>query len=68
VGVRYAVTSHFHLTADIRAGSRDTMSSDSPMTDVPDGSIKRTISPPTETADNDNENYTRARLSAILYF
>ena len=67
VGVRYAVTSHIHLTADIRAGSRNTLSSDSPMTDAPTGSIKRTIAPPTETSD-DNENYTRARLSAILYF
>jgi hypothetical protein len=67
VGVRYAVTSHFHLTADVRAGSRNTLSSDAPMADAPAGSIKRTIAPPTETSD-ENENYTRARLSAILYF
>ena len=35
--------------------------------DAASGAIKRTIAPPTETS-NDNENYTRARLSAILYF
>jgi hypothetical protein len=67
IGVRYAITPHIHITADVRAGSRDTMSSDSPNADVP-GAVKRTIGPPTETADDDNENYTRARLSAILYF
>jgi len=68
VGVRYAVTPHFHITADVRAGSRDTMSADEPAMPSADGTIKRTIAPPSPTADDDNENYTRARLSAILYF
>lgn len=68
VGIRYAVTPHFHITADVRAGSRDTMSNDTPPMTSVDGTIKRTIAPPTATAANDNENYTRARLSAILYF
>lgn len=67
IGVRYAITPHIHITADVRAGSRDTMSSDSPSTDVP-GTASRTIGPPSEQAEDDNENYTRARLSAILYF
>jgi hypothetical protein len=68
VGVRYAVTPHFHITADVRAGSRDSMTSDAPETRNPDGTVARTISPPSPTAQDDNENYTRARLSAILYF
>ncbi len=68
VGVRYAVTPHFHLTADVRSGTRDTMSSDSPPTTNVDGTVARTVAPPSPTAANDNENYTRARLSAILYF
>ena len=68
VGIRYAVTSHFHITADVRAGSRNTLSNDNPpMTDVVPGTIKRTVAPPT-AASNDNENYTRARLAAVLYF
>ncbi len=68
VGVRFAVTPHLHLAADIRAGSRDTMSSDTPTTDVPVGASARTIGPPSSSAADDNENFTRARLSAILYF
>ncbi len=67
VGIRYAVTPHFHITADVRAGSRDTMSGDEPMPNV-DGTVKRTVAPPSATAEDDNENYSRARLSAILYF
>lgn len=67
LGIRFAITPHIHLTADVRAGSRDTMSSDTPTTDVP-GSTARTIGPPSATADDDNENYTRGRISAILYF
>ncbi|MBA3460258.1 MAG: hypothetical protein H0T46_09885 [Deltaproteobacteria bacterium] len=66
IGIRYAVTPHFHITADVRAGSRDTMSADE--MPAPDGTVKRTIAPPSPTADDDNENYTRGRLSAVLYF
>jgi hypothetical protein len=44
------------------------MSADEPAMPAADGTIKRTIAPPSPTADDDNENYTRARLSAILYF
>ncbi len=68
VGIRYAVTPHFHITADVRAGSRDTMSADEPAMPAADGTIKRTVAPPSPTAADDNENYTRARLAAVLYF
>lgn len=65
IGLRYAITPKFHLTADIRAGSRNTMSSDEPQT--VDGTIARTVAPPSSTSD-ESEEYTRARLSAVLYF
>jgi hypothetical protein len=63
IGLRWAVTPHFHLAADIRAGSRATVSND----EVPVGSVARTITPPTSDSD-ENEEYTRARLSALYYF
>lgn len=63
-GLRWAVSPHFHLTADIRLGSRSTVAND----DVqPGGAAVRSVTPPT-TDSNDNENYTRGRLAAILYF
>jgi hypothetical protein len=67
IGIRYAVTPHFHLTADVRAGSRATVSNDQGYTPVPDGTAGKIITPPTSES-GDNEEYTRARLSAILYF
>ncbi|HUS31944.1 MAG TPA: outer membrane beta-barrel protein [Kofleriaceae bacterium] len=69
-GLRWAVTPKFHLAFDLRAGSRSTVSSDSNNTTVPTtntGVSARTITPPTETSD-ESEEYTRGRLSAILYF
>jgi hypothetical protein len=66
VGLRYALTPHFHVLFDVRAGSRNTVSSDDPAP-VPAGTSARTISPPSAES-GDNENYSRARLSAVLYF
>jgi hypothetical protein len=65
IGLRYAFTPHFHLTFDVRAGSRNTVSSDqvTPQTDV----ITRSVAPPT-AGSNESEEYTRARLAAVLYF
>ena len=67
IGLRYAITPKFHLTADVRAGSRNTMSSDDPSTRPVEGTIARTVAPPSSESD-ESEEYTRARLSAILYF
>ncbi len=65
-GLRWAVTPQFHLAFELRAGSRATVSDDSLMT-APAGTSARTITPPTANSD-DTEEYSRARLSAILYF
>jgi hypothetical protein len=60
------VTPNFHLAFDIRAGSRATVDDDRP--DPIDGSVSaRTVSPPSADS-NESEEYSRARLSAILYF
>ncbi len=59
VGLRLAVTPKVHLAADIRAGSRAAV--DEPM---PIDAAYRQITPP----ENESEEYTRARLSAVLYF
>jgi len=67
VGLRFAVTPKFHLAADIRAGSRDSMSSGDGSAPAM-GTVARTIAPPTGDAPDDDEGYTRARLSAILFF
>ncbi|HEU0037390.1 MAG TPA: outer membrane beta-barrel protein [Kofleriaceae bacterium] len=64
VGLRYAFTPHFHVMFDVRAGSRDTVSQDAmPTGDV----ITRSVTPPSESS-NESEEYTRARLAAMLYF
>ena len=67
IGLRYAVTPSFHLAVDVRAGTRNTMTSDDPSTRPVEGTIARTVSPPSSESD-ESEEYTRARLSAILYF
>ncbi len=66
IGLRLAVTPRFHLAADVRAGSRDTLSSDADAQPVM-SAVAREVSPPT-TVEDENENYTRARLSALIYF
>jgi hypothetical protein len=65
VGLRYAITPHIHIAADIRAGQRSSVSNDTTMTGL--GTAARTIAPPTAQSGQ-NEDYTRGRLSAILYF
>jgi Outer membrane protein beta-barrel domain len=63
-GIRFAVTPSFHLTLDVRAGTRSTVSNDQVM---PAAGVARTVTPPTSDSGQ-SEDYTRARLSAILYF
>lgn len=65
IGLRWAATPQFHLLFDVRAGSRASVSSDQP--ELMDGAAARTISPPSPDSD-ENEEYSRARLSAVLYF
>ncbi len=65
-GLRYAITPHFHITFDIRAGSRSTVSQDQSAT-VPTGASARVATPPPANS-GDSEDYTRGRLAAILYF
>ena len=58
IGLRYAITPKFHIAADIRAGSRDTMSSESPEA-LPAGTSARVISPPSSDSPDDDEGYRR---------
>ena len=69
-GLRWALTPKFHLALDFRAGSRSTVSQDSNTTSVGvtnTSTASRTITPPAVSSD-ESEEYTRGRLSAILYF
>ncbi|MBA3397272.1 MAG: hypothetical protein H0T89_31890 [Deltaproteobacteria bacterium] len=65
IGLRWAVTPQFHMLFDIRSGSRASVSSDAP--EVTSGTAARTITPPSPDSD-ESEEYTRGRLSAVLYF
>jgi hypothetical protein len=65
IGLRWAVTPNFHLTFDIRAGSRASVS-DNSSTPVA-GGVARSVSPPSPDS-SESEEYSRARLAAILYF
>jgi hypothetical protein len=62
LGLRFAVTPNLHILADLRAGSRASVSGDEP-TDA----VARSVSPPSVSSD-ESEEYTRARLAAALYF
>jgi hypothetical protein len=66
IGLRWAVTPQFHLTFDIRAGSRASVSDNRDDT-IAAGTSARTIAPPTVDSD-ESEEYSRARFGAILYF
>lgn len=68
IGLRYAVSRQFHLAFDVRAGSRATVESDE-TTVAPSttGVMARQITPPPSASD-ESEEYTRARLSAVMYF
>ncbi len=65
IGLRWAATPKFHIAFDVRAGSRATVSDNAET--LPAGTSARIITPPSESSD-DSEEYTRGRLSAILYF
>ncbi len=65
VGLRWALTSNFHLAADIRAGERDQASSTDP---IPLEGVAAKVVTPIDTTDSETESYTRARLTAMLYF
>ena len=64
-GLRLALSHNFHLTADIRAGRRKTIDSDQ-SGDVT--VLARTINPPSGSANDDTEDYTRGRIAAVLNF
>jgi hypothetical protein len=66
-GLRYAISSHFHIAFDLRVGSRKTVSNDTPPSAGVTGTTARSVTPPT-SASGQSEDYTRGRLSAILYF
>lgn len=65
VGLRLALSPQFHVLFDVRAGSRNSVSSDAP--ELQTGTTARTITPPAPDSD-ETEEYTRGRLSAVLYF
>jgi hypothetical protein len=63
VGLRYALSPNVHILFDVRAGSRQSMSQDG-REDV----VTRSVTPPAPGSDDIGEQYTRARLAAMLYF
>ena len=65
VGLRWALSRSLHLTADIRAGRRQTIDSTQTVTPVARGG---TINPPSGGPGNDTEDFTRARLAAVINF
>ncbi len=66
-GLRFAVSPHFHITADIRAGSRSSVSNDTTAMAPAMGTAARSVTPPTSDSGQ-SEDYTLGRVSAILYF
>jgi hypothetical protein len=58
IGLRLKVTPRFHIAGDVRAGSRSQVDDEMPTV------LNRQIAPPAD----DTEDYTRARLSAMVYF
>lgn len=61
IGLRWALTPNLHLGADIRAGSRQNVDESGTRPTV---GVAREVTP----SSTDGEQYTRAQLSAILYF
>lgn len=59
VGLGYRLSDRFQIAADLRAGARSRTEEA-----APSGTALRTIAPP----EDEEEGYTRGRLSAILYF
>ena len=68
VGLRWAITPQIHIMADIRAGSRSTVSNEADPT-LSNGTAARTTTPTGSTSDpSTSESYTRGRIAAVLYF
>ncbi|HEX4419988.1 MAG TPA: outer membrane beta-barrel protein [Kofleriaceae bacterium] len=66
VGLRWALSRNLHLTFDVRAGSRQAIDSTQP---VEISNTARSVAPPSGVnGSDDTENYTRARLAAVLNF
>ena len=61
VGLRWALSRNFHLAADIRAGTRHEVDENGQRADL---GVAREIAPP----EDEDEQYTRGRISALLYF
>jgi hypothetical protein len=68
VGLRLALTPHFHLAFDVRAGELTSVSNDSSANAPPQGTLASTVTPPASNSSNNSEDYYRARLTAIFYF
>lgn len=64
-GLRWALSRNLHLTADIRAGRRWTIDSNQTVTPVARGT---TINPPSGGPNGNTEDYTRARIAAVVNF
>ena len=64
VGLRVALSRNLHIAGDIRAGTSRTVDSDQPNNL---SVAARSVAPPSSPND-ENEDYTRARLAAILSF
>ena len=64
-GLRWAVSRGFHLTADIRAGSRQTM--DGGQQTQPAKLSSTTVAPP-PAGSGQSEDFTRFTLGAMIYF
>ena len=66
VGIRWALSSNLHLALDVRAGERQAYDSTQP---VEISATARSVAPPSGVnGSKDTEDYTRARLAAILNF
>jgi len=65
VGLRLALSRNFHLTFDVRGGRSKTIDSDQPALVT---GAARSVAPPSGNFGDDTEDYTRARLAAVLYF
>lgn len=63
VGLRFSLSSRIDIAADVRAGSRKTITESKADTGTTVGAAAMVVPP----ADG-NEDYTRFRLSAMLYF
>jgi hypothetical protein len=67
-GLRFALSRNFHISLDARVGQRNTVANDSPTMAPPSYTTASTVTPPSTSAQSTSEDYTRLRLSALLYF